>query len=117
MYFSSCCKYFPQKYQINQNTIFIRLQHDVTDSHGGGGDGLLIEVKHLLEVLQPGVDHPAVTILAQEVLHNIGPSLLADVHHVHVQVQQARLKTFCQKTAGRGRCTQRSPGLCSFVSC
>lgn len=59
----------------------------MTDSHSGRGDGLPIEVKHPLDVLQPGVNHPAVVIAAQEVLHSIGPILFADVHHVHVQVQ------------------------------
>lgn len=63
-----------------------------------GSDHLLIEVECPLEVLQSGVDHPAIVVVAQEVLGVVGPVLLADVHHVHIQVRQGRLKALCQQT-------------------
>lgn len=64
---------------------------------GPRGAHLLVEVERPLEVLQAGVDHAAVVVVAEKVPGVVGPVLLADVHHVHVEVREGGLEALGQQ--------------------
>lgn len=57
-----------------------------TSNHKSLSTHLFIEIQRSFKVLEAGVDHAPVVIVAEEVFGIVGSVLLADVHHVQLQV-------------------------------